>query len=115
MHLRRLLNLFLAVLVTTGLAMAPLVAPGAAQGKGAGMTEMSMSGDMPCCPDQNGMACQDCPLMAMCALQSAQAGAPSIAALPVRYAVRTTHAVLEGIFAAGLDRPPPDHPPRTLF
>ena len=72
--------------------MAPLVAPAAAaQGKGAGMTEMSMSADMPCCPDQKTMDCQDCPLMAMCVLQSAQAGAPTIAALPLRYAVRTAH------------------------
>jgi hypothetical protein len=116
MNLRRLLNLVFAVLVTAGLAMAPLVAPAAAaQGKGAGMTETSMSADMPCCPDQNSMDCQDCPLMAMCILQSAQAGAPTIAALPLRYAVRTAHIVGDDTFAAGLDRPPPDHPPRTLI
>ena len=115
MNLRRLLNLVFAVLVTAGLAMAPLVSPAAAApGKASGMTEISMSPDMPCCPDQNSMDCQDCPLIAMCVLQSAQAGAPTIAALPVRYAVRTTHVVIEEIFAAGLDRPPPDHPPRTL-
>ena len=116
MYLRRLLNLVLAVLVTAGLAMAPLVAPAAAaQGAGAGMTEMSMSADMACCPDQKSTDCQDCPLIAMCVLQSAQAGAPTIAALPLRYAVRTTHVVLEDTLAAGLDRPPPDHPPRTLI
>jgi hypothetical protein len=116
MNLRRLLNLVFAVLVTAGLAMAPLVAPAAAAlGKGAGTTEMSMSADMPCCPDQKTMDCQDCPLMAICVLQSAQAGAPTIAALPLRYAMRTSHLVRNDTSAVGLDRPPPDHPPRTLI
>jgi hypothetical protein len=116
MNLRRFLNLVIAVFVIAGLAMAPLVAPAAAaQGKGAGMTEMSMSADMPCCPDQKTMDCQGCPLMAMCMLQTVQAG-PSVAtALPLRYPVRTSHIVPDDTFAAGLDRPPPDHPPRTLI
>ena len=116
MNLRWLINLVMAVFVTAGLAMAPLVSPAAAaQGKGAGMTEMSMSADMPCCPDQKTMDCQDCPLMAMCVLQTVQAGPPMAAALPLRYAVRTAHFVGDETFAAGLDRPPPDHPPRTLI
>ena len=101
MNLRRLLNLVFAVLVTAGLAMAPLVAPAAAaQGKAAGMTEMSMSADMPCCPDQNSMDCPDCPVMAMCVLQSAQAAAPTVTALLLRYAVRTAHIVHDDAPAA---------------
>lgn len=115
MNLRRLLNLVLAVFVTAGLALAPLVAPtAAAQARTAGMAEMSMSEDMPCCPDQNTMDCQGCPLMAICVLQTVQAGAPSVAALPLRYAIRTAHRVHDDAPAIGLDRPPPDHPPRTL-
>ena len=118
MNPRRLLNLLLTVLVTAGLAMAPLVTPAAAQGKAAGMTAMAMSGDiksgdMECCPDMNGMDCQDCPLMAMCVLQNAQAGAPMVAALPLRYPIRTAHLVHDDALAAGLDRPPPDQPPRS--
>ena len=115
MNLRRLLNLVLAVLVTAGLTLAPLTAPAMATGKAAGMTEMSMSEDMPCCPDQKNMDCQDCPLMAICVLQAAQAGAPTAAALPLRYAVRTTHRVHDDVPAAGLVRPPPDQPPRNLI
>jgi hypothetical protein len=116
MNLRGLLNLALAVFVTVSLAVAPLATlAAAAQGKGAGTTEMSMSADMPCCPDQKTMDCQDCPLMAICVLQAAQAGPPAVAGLALRYAVRTAHIVRDDTFAAGLDRPPPDHPPRTLI
>ena len=119
MNLRRLLNLVQAILVIAGLAVAPLVAPGAAtRGMAAGMADMSMSAesmaaDMPCCPDKNSMDCQDCPLVAMCVLQNAQAGVPSMAALPLRYAIRTAHVVRNDTLAAGLDRPPPDQPPRS--
>ena len=73
----------------------------------------SMAADMPCCPDKNSMDCQDCPLVAMCVLQNAQAGVPSMAALPLRYAIRTAHVVRNDTLAAGLDRPPPDQPPRS--
>jgi hypothetical protein len=116
MNLRWLLNLVQAVLVTAGLSVAPMVVPAAAaQGKAAGATEMSMAADMPCCPDENRMDCQDCPLMALCVLQTAQADAPPVAALPLRYGVRTAHRVHHDATAAGLDRPPPDQPPRNLI
>ena len=120
MNLRRLINLVLAVLVTVGLAVAPLVAPSAAAQARAhdmidmSMSDMSMSSDMPCCPDQKSMDCQDCPLTAMCVLQTVQAGAPAVAALLLRYAVRTAHSVGDDALSAGLDRPPPDQPPRYL-
>ena len=114
MNLRRPLNLVLTVLVTVGLAVAPLMAPrAAAQGRSADTMDMSMSSDMPCCPDQNSMDCKDCPLMAMCVLQTVQAGPPMAAAWLLRYAVRTGHAVRNDALAAGLTRPPPDHPPRS--
>ena len=58
------------------------------------MTDMSMSADMPCCPDeQKSKDCQDCPLVAMCILKTAQAGPVATAALPLRHAIRTTHLV----------------------
>lgn len=116
MNLRRLLNLILAVLVTAGLALAPMATPAAAkEPSAAGMADMSMSADMPCCPDeQKSKDCQDCPLVAMCVLKTAQAG-PSLApALPVRHAIRTAHSVFDDAPADGFDRPPPDHPPRNL-
>jgi hypothetical protein len=114
MNLRRLINLALAVFVTVGLAAAPLTGPGAAaQSQAPGSMNMSMSSDMSCCPDQKSMDCQDCPLVAMCMLQTAQAGPSMAAALPLRYPVRTSHIVRNDVLAAGLDRPPPDQPPRS--
>lgn len=114
MNLRWLLNLVLAVLVTVGLAVAPMATPAAAKGhSAAGMT--AMTEDMPCCPgEQKSKDCQDCPLVAMCVLKTAQAGPSPTAALPQRYAIRTAHSVLNDTPAHGLDRPPPDHPPRIL-
>ena len=116
MGLRRFLNLALAVFVTVGLAVVPLGAPAiAALPQADGMTDMSMSADMPCCPDgQKSKDCQDCPLVAMCVLKTTQAGPAATVALPVRHAVRTAHSVLDDAPADGLDRPPPDHPPRNL-
>ena len=117
MDFRRLLNLVLAVLVTVGLAVAPLATPAAAaQRHAAGMMDMSMSADMPCCPDeQKSKDCQDCPLVAMCVLKTVQAG-PSAGHRPCRCAMRSgrSHSVLDDVPADGLDRPPPDHPPRSL-
>jgi hypothetical protein len=117
MNLRRLINQLLAALVIAGLAIAPLATPSAAKASvRADMTGMeSMSGDMPCCPDeQKSKDCQDCPLVAMCVLKTAQAGPSAIAALLRRHASRTVHSVLNDVPAEGLNRPPPDHPPRNL-
>src|ERR1700722_17403982 len=117
MDFRRFLKLVLAVFVTAGLASAPLVAPAAAKGPSmVEMTDMSaMSADMPCCPDgQKNKDCQDCPLVAMCVLKTSQAGPSTTEAMPLRHPVRTVHSVLNDAPAVGLDRPPPDHPPRTL-
>ena len=80
-----------------------------------GMTDMSMSADMPCCPDdQKSNDCQDCPLVAMCVLKTTQAGPSEAVALPLRHAIRTTHSVANDVVGDGLVRPPPDQPPRTL-
>jgi hypothetical protein len=116
MDFRRLLKVAFAVLVTAGLTLAPMVAPaGAATAQDVGMTDMAMPTDMPCCPDgQKSKDCQDCPLVAMCILKTAQAGPAATVALTLRHAIRTTHMVRDDAFVDGLDRPPPDHPPRNL-
>jgi hypothetical protein len=116
MNLRRLLNIAFAVSVTVGLMLAPLAASIAvARAQPAGMTDMPMSADMPCCPDeQKSNGCQDCPLIAMCVLQTALSGPPATATLPGRQAIRTPHLVRDDLLADGLDRPPPDQPPRNL-
>jgi len=117
MVFRLFITRLLAIAIVVGLAVAPVAAPAAMQAAvPAGMTDMSsMAADMPCCPDeQKSMPCTDCPLVAMCVLATAQAGPPETTALPVRHAVRTTHTLRDDVFADGLTRPPPDHPPRNL-
>jgi hypothetical protein len=115
MVLRRLVARFLAISVIAGLILAPLVAPAAVKASEVGSMS-SMSADMPCCPDeQKSKDCQDCPLVAICVLKNAQAGPSLASAMPVRHAIRTSYSVLDDVPADGLNRPPPDHPPRNLI
>jgi hypothetical protein len=113
MNLRRLLRIAFAISVTVGLTLAPLAAPAAAaQARLDGMSDMSMSADMPCCPDDQ--KSNDCPLVAICVLKTTQAGPSEAVALPLRHAIRTSHSVADDAVGDGLVRPPPDQPPRTL-
>jgi hypothetical protein len=113
MVLRRLIAQFLAISVIASLILAPVVTPTALKADTIGMA--SMSADMPCCPDeQKSKDCQDCPLLAICALKTAEPGRSPSEALPLRHAIRTAHSVLDDVPADGLKRPPPDHPPRNL-
>jgi hypothetical protein len=114
MVLSRLAARFLAICMIAGLILAPLVTPAAmAASEIGGMS--SMSAEMPCCPDQQkSKSCQDCPLVAICVLKNAQAGPSLASAMPVRHAIRTSYSVLDDVPADGLNRPPPDHPPRNL-
>ena len=124
MVFRLFITRLLAIAIVVGLAVAPVAAPAAMQASNmdAGMTGMSsmadmssMAADMTCCPDeQKSKTCTDCPLIAMCVLTAAQAAPPATSALPVRHAIRTTHALRDDVFADGLNRPPPDQPPRNL-
>ena len=123
MIFRLFITRLLAIAIVAGLAVAPVAAPAAMQASmAAGMTDMSsmadassMAADMPCCPDeQKSKTCTDCPLIAMCVLTTAQAAPPETSALPVRHAVRATHALRDDVFADGLNRAPPDQPPRNL-
>ncbi|MCS3731017.1 hypothetical protein [Bradyrhizobium betae] len=117
MNLRRLIAQLLAVLVIAGLIAAPLVTPAAAMGlSGSGMGgTASMSGDMPCCPDhQKSNDCHDCPIVAMCISTFVQAAPAISAAILIRQPIRVMLFALDDTISDGLDRPPPDHPPRTL-
>jgi hypothetical protein len=115
MNLRRLIGRLLAVFVIVGLVAAPLVTPAAA--KWLPVAEMSdmaaMSGDMPCCPDeQRNNSCQDCPLVAMCMLTIAQAEPTSANGIQVSFSTRRLSYALVDLIADGLVGAPPDHPPR---
>jgi hypothetical protein len=113
MILRRLVARFLAISVIAGLILAPLVTPAAVKASEVGGMS-SMSADMPCCPDeQKSKDCQDCPLVAICVLKTAQPGPSPTQVLPLRYAIRTVHPFIDDAPADGLVRPPPEHPPRT--
>jgi hypothetical protein len=117
MNLRRIIDLSFAVLIAVGLSVAPFTGPAAAKQMAmSGMADMpSMSEGMPCCPDtQKSRDCRDCPLVAMCVLKTVQAGPSPTEALPLRHPIRTVHSVLNDAPADGLNRPPPDQPPRNL-
>lgn len=117
MRARRLIASIFAVCLTVGLALSPLVAPAAADDMTDAMADMStMSDDMPCCPsEQKSKSCPDCPVIAMCAIKTTQAGPAIAASMPVRHAIRMLHLVLDDVAADGVIRPPPDHPPRRLI
>jgi len=75
-----------------------------------------MAADMPCCPnDKKSDSCPDCPLMAICALKTAQAHPSMNDMLLLRSPVRTAQSAYDDALLAGLDHPPPDHPPRHLI
>ncbi|WP_442935629.1 hypothetical protein [Nitrobacter sp. NHB1] len=101
-----------------GLVMAPLVSPVAAMGpSNVAMSGMvSMADEMPCCPDtqkQKKNDCKDCPLLAICMLKNSVTQ-PVADAIIMRLAKHYQLAAHDDLMSDGLDRPPPDHPPRTL-
>ena len=118
MNVRQSFKLLLALLVTAGLTIAPLVTPAAAghllPAKMMQMADGSdMMADMPCCPDkQKSNDCQDCPLVAICMLKILQAG-PSNHAIAMR-PPRAHLQAFDDLMADELARPPPEHPPRSL-
>jgi hypothetical protein len=113
MDASRFLRLLFAVLVTVGLAVAPLASPVAA-GNNASNAMMQMAGmDMSCCPDKQKNDCRDCPLVAICMMSMLQAG-PSTSAVVMRQPVRARLHPLDDPMVDGSEHPPPDHPPRSL-
>jgi hypothetical protein len=116
MTLRCFIGHLLAVFVIAGLVVAPLASPVAAtEPSSVAMSDMaSMSSDMPCCPDtQKNKDCKDCPLLAICMLKNLAAH-PAVEAVVLRPARHHRFIALDDVMSDGLDRPPPDHPPRTL-
>ncbi|MBN8975967.1 MAG: hypothetical protein J0I08_05770 [Rhizobiales bacterium] len=116
MSFRRLIGYVLAIFVIAGLVAAPLASPVAAMGPSSvAMSDMaSMSGDMPCCPDtQKNKDCKDCPLLAVCMIKNL-AARPAVEAVVLRLAKHHQIAAPDDVMSDGLNRPPPDHPPRTL-
>jgi hypothetical protein len=115
MGFRRFIGRLLAIFAIAGLIAAPLVSPVAAMGSSIVATSdmASMSDEMPCCPDtQKSKDCKDCPLLAICALKTftTHAAADAIAVRPARHHELAVH---DDLMSDGVDRPPPDHPPRT--
>jgi|SoiMethySBSTD1v2_1073268.scaffolds.fasta_scaffold2687955_1 hypothetical protein len=118
MRSKRLLQILFASLITLGLAVAPFAVPAAAASHAAsdgGMMQMSdMFADMPCCPDEQKQSnCKDCPLLAIC-MAKVLRSEPSSTGLPVDSVTSRTLRPLDEPTIAGLTRPPPDQPPRTL-
>lgn len=115
MNLRRLIGRLLTVFVIVGLVAAPLVTPAAAKPLAAAeMTDMAaMSDAMPCCPDgQRSNNCLDCPLVAMCMLNIAQAEPSPTDGVQVSFQTSRPLSPPDDLIADGLIGSPPDHPPR---
>jgi hypothetical protein len=118
MHSKKLLQTLFASLIALGLAIAPLAVAAVAGGYAAsddGMMHMSgMSADMPCCPgEQKQHKCQDCPLLAICMAKVLQSATASNV-LPIDLVRSQTLRPSDEPAVAGLARPPPDQPPRTI-
>jgi hypothetical protein len=121
MGFRSLIGHLLAVFVIAGLVMAPWLSPVAAmESSNVAMSDMaSMTDEMPCCPDtqkpdtQKKNDCKDCPLLAICMVKNLVTQ-PIAEAIVVRSFKHYKPAVHDDLMSDGLDRPPPDHPPRTL-
>lgn len=124
MTARRLLNLLIALSVAAGLVSMPIAVPVHAHSDAPMMMSademQAMAGDMtaedmPCCPhEQKSGDCQDCPLLAFCVAKSTQFGPLAGGVLLDRISLRAMLPMTDDAIADGLERPPPDHPPRIL-
>nr|QIG99183.1 DUF2946 domain-containing protein [Bradyrhizobium sp. 6(2017)] len=136
MHVKRLANLWILLLVAAGLLLAP-VAPAFARMmpdasatamqamsghevmSDQAMTDQAMSGqamadDMPCCPDQTkSKGCDDCPFLALCMLSVSLPLPAGAASLIAREPSQGGFAARDDRLLDGLGAKPPDHPPRT--
>jgi hypothetical protein len=122
MRISRLLQFLFASLISIGLAIAPLAFPAVAgNGPDGAATRMAvmqmtdMSDDMPCCPEKQKQGdCQDCPLIAICMLKVLHGG-PVAGNRPLGETKSRVLRPLDEPVVAGLTRPPPDQPPRTVI
>jgi hypothetical protein len=120
MSAKRFLSLLVALSVAAGLVSMPLARPAHSHSAPPVITSsdemQAMAEDMPCCPheQQKSRDCQDCPLLGFCMAKSTQIGPAAAAALLDRTSIHAVLLVTDDAIADGLERPPPDHPPRTL-
>ncbi|MGY4480338.1 hypothetical protein [Bradyrhizobium sp. USDA 3364] len=137
MHVRRLVNLWILLLVAAGLLLAP-VAPAFARMVDASSTAMqamsghddmamsdhvmsdeamsgqAMADNMPCCPDQTkSKGCDDCPFLALCMLSVSLPAPGGAMSLIARAPSQSAFAARDDRLLDGLGAKPPDHPPRT--
>jgi hypothetical protein len=120
MHLSRLANVWIMLLVAVALLLGPLAAPvmaaqmpQTAEPPAMSMTDESMTDEMPCCPDQTkSKGCDSCPLVALCMLTVSLPDPSGAASLIKRYPLRTMFSAKDDQFVDGLGAKPPDHPPR---
>lgn len=113
----RLLTRMLAVFVIFGLVAPPMVAQGARSYVAAelGARIVSVSADMPCCPDDQARnGCKECPL-ANCVLQLAQDQPSQADGIVVELGTIRLRRAPNDLIADGLFGDPPDHPPRFLI
>jgi hypothetical protein len=116
-----MLSRILAVFLIAGLLTAPLSASLAALADdGAPAMSMSMTGDMPCCPDKQGCPdkkapadCDKCALMAICMNQTLQA-LPSYVFTEIVPSRMRTVVPLSDPEMESLGYSPPPRPPRSL-
>jgi hypothetical protein len=120
MNAHRFLRFLLAVLVTAGLTVAPLVIP-TAMGHSTGAMQMAdaqgMLDDMRCCPDQQDQKAKDCgscPFIALCMLTITMPTPHSAGVLVGRDFSRSAFSLPDDLLIDGLGEHPPDHPPRTI-
>jgi hypothetical protein len=120
MSAKRFLSLLVALSVAAGLVSMPLARPAHSHSAPPivmGSDEMqAMAEDMPCCPheQQKSKDCQDCPVLGFCMAKSTQLGPVAAAILLDRAFFRAVLLITDDAVADGLERPPPDHPPRIL-
>jgi hypothetical protein len=119
-HLCRLLAVFLIA----GLVFAPLAARAnanpmasmamASMADDAASEAVSMSDDMPCCPEKSlPVDCADCPLMAICMVKTLQAQ-PSAAVAEIQPVTLRMLLPVSDPEAESLGLLPPPKPPRSL-
>ncbi|MCC8962767.1 hypothetical protein H8A95_10720 [Bradyrhizobium sp. Pear76] len=142
MHLRRLANLWILLLVAAGLLLAPVATafarmmPDASAAAMQGMSghesmsdhvmsgivmsdeavsDQAMADNMPCCPDQTkSKGCEDCPFLALCMLSVSLPAPGGAMSLIAREPSQNAFAARDDRLLDGLGAKPPDHPPRTL-
>lgn len=116
MLLREYIGRVLAIFVIASLVTGPLPYSARAKTLSSSVQIASMPADMSCCPDEPAaQPCPECPLFALCMLKGALGQPISADAAPFKVSIKTRRVLQDEIAMDGLNRPPPDHPPRNLI